>query len=193
MTAAASGVASTSTTLNGVVTPDGQDLTPSTQYFLRLDTTTSLAAATHGQEQSFTAPPAAPSITVDRAATTTRIIASANPALRRQTVTYTARVTRSGSGTGAPTGTVAFSDGAAPIHCIGGSQLLHGTGEATCTVTYRVRGAHSIIATYQGDAHFAGSQSQTLSEIVISGRHHAHRTRAVRRVPIGAGRSSMDR
>jgi hypothetical protein len=93
VTAAASAVASSSATLNGVVTPDGEDvtysfeygtspalgqstptqdagsgtqpelvqttltgLTPSTQYFFRLDTTSALAGSTHGMPESFGTP-----------------------------------------------------------------------------------------------------------------------------------------
>lgn len=108
VTAPAAGLASSSATLNGVITPDGEDvtysfeygtspslgqstptqdagsgtqpqlvqaalsgLTPSTQYFFRLDTTSALTGTTHGQQQTFTTPAAGPPapVTVERATT----------------------------------------------------------------------------------------------------------------------------
>jgi hypothetical protein len=305
VTAAASAVASDSAALNGVVTPDGQDvtysfeygtspsfgqstptqdagsgtqpelvqtaltgLTPSTQYFFRLDTTSDLSGTAHGQPQSFTTPAAgqmtsplalsttslphatfrtpytaslaasggaptyswkltdgslpaglslaassgvisgtptavgtshftakvsdagtpspqtateALSITVDPAATSVQLTASANPVRPRHAVTYTATVSRSAPGSGAPTGKVAFSDSGAPIRCPGGSQSLNLTGVATCTISYSARGTHSVTATYTGDADFTASHSQTFSETVRQGRHHRWATRSLGR------------
>jgi hypothetical protein len=290
VTAAASGVASDSATLTGVVIPEGQDvtynfeygtspsfgqatptqdagagtqpelvqtaltgLTPSTQYFFRLDTTSDLSGTTQGEQQSFTTPaaaqttsplglssttlphatfgtpytaslaatggipmytwkltdgslpaalslgassgiisgtptavgtshftatvsdastptpqsaPEALSITVDRAATSARLAALANPVRPRRTVIYTARVSRSTPGSGVPTGKAAFSDNGAPIRCSGGSQTLNSGGAATCTISYKAPGTHTITATYMGDANFTGSRSQTFSETV---------------------------
>jgi hypothetical protein len=40
------------------------------------------------------------------------------------------------------------------------------TGKATCTVTYSSPGSHSIIATYSGDAAYAGSMSPSLNQVV---------------------------
>jgi Big-like domain-containing protein len=133
---------------------------------------------------------AALSITVDRAATSTHLAASDHAALPHHAVTYIATVARSGSGTGVPTGTVAFSDGAARLQCVGGSQILHGAGVATCTITYRARGRHLIIATYQGDASFTGSQSHALSGTVASGRHHPRPTRALQQHQPGRSESA---
>jgi hypothetical protein len=106
------------------------------------------------------------SITVDRAATSARLTASASPPRPRRTVTYTATVLRSTPGSGVPTGKVAFSNNGAPIRCSGGSQTLNSAGAATCTTSYSAPGTHAMTATYKGDANFTGSQSQTFSETV---------------------------
>jgi Bacterial Ig-like domain (group 3)/Putative Ig domain len=208
-------------------------LTPSTQYFFRLDTTSDLSGTTHGQQQSFTTPAAAQttpplalstttlphatfgtpytaslaatggtpmyswkltdgslpaalslaagsgtisgtptavgtshftatvsdastpspqtateplSITVDPAATSARLTASANPLRPRRTVTYTATVSRTTPGSGVPTGKVTFSNNGAAIRCTGGSQTLNAAGVATCTISYTAPGTHTITA-----------------------------------------------
>jgi hypothetical protein len=76
------------------------------------------------------------------------------------------------------------------LQCAGGSQILHGAGVATCTITYRARGRHLIIATYQGDASFTGSRSHALSERVASGRHHPRPTRALQQHQLGRRESA---
>jgi hypothetical protein len=294
VTAAASGVATDSATLNGVVTPEGHDVTytfeygtstafgqstptvdagsgtqpkleqvaltglaPSTQYFFRLDTTSDLFGTDYGQQQSFTTPPSsqvaspltltttaglphatfgspyaaslaasggappytwkltdgslpsglslaagsgvisgtptatgtshltaqvsdagapspqtateALSITVERAATSTHLTASANAIRALDPVTYAATVSRRTKGSGAPTGQVTFTDNGRPIRCSGVSKTLNSAGVATCTTSYNMRGRRSISATYAGDANFLGSQSRTLSETVRPG------------------------
>lgn len=120
------------------------------------------------------------SIIVDRAATNTRLTSSANPALSGRAVTYTATVSRSASGSGTPTGKVTFNDGATPARCAGGSQTLNRAGVASCTL-YHTRATHAIIANYGGDANFAGSESQELSEVVKHSRQHRRSARAAQR------------
>ena len=76
-----------------------------------------------------------------------------------------------GAPPGTPTGTATFFDGATPITCDEGStsiQPLNGSGAATCTTsTLSVAGSpHSITATYNGDANYLGSTSNTVSQTV---------------------------
>jgi hypothetical protein len=52
---------------------------------------------------------------------------------------------------------VQFFDGEQPVASCLSQQLLN--GGATCTVTYKALGRHSITATYGGDANFRGSTS----------------------------------
>ena len=82
-----------------------------------------------------------------------------NPSLYGHTVTFTATVTSSGSGT--PTGTVTFLDGSTPI----GTGSLSG-GTATFSTSLLSVGSHSITASYGGSSSFAGSTSGILIQKV---------------------------
>jgi hypothetical protein len=102
--------------------------------------------------------------TVAKAATTTTLAASpASPSVFGQSVTFTATVAAAPPGAGTPTGTVAFTDGATTLTGCG-AKALAGSGPytATCTTSTLAVGAHSIKATYSGDANFAGSASAAL-------------------------------
>ncbi len=77
-----------------------------------------------------------------------------------QSVTFTATVTHSGSGT--PTGSVVFSDGALVLATV----PITSSGVATYSTNTLSVGAHSISADYGGDSNFSASQSATLSLIV---------------------------
>ncbi|MCK9916401.1 Ig-like domain repeat protein [Microbacteriaceae bacterium K1510] len=91
-------------------------------------------------------------------ATTTTLTSSANPSILGQTVTFTAHVT---SGSGTPTGTVTFYDGATTL----GTGTL-AAGVATFQTGALASGARTITALYGGDANFAGSTSPTLAQTV---------------------------
>src|SRR2546427_564319 len=99
-------------------------------------------------------------ISLQLTATTTTIISSANPSVFGQSVMFTATVKASGSGT--PSGTVTFMDGATTL----GTGALNGSAQATFTTTALTAGSHSITAVYGGDANFAGSTSSALSQVV---------------------------
>ena len=93
--------------------------------------------------------------------TATALGSSANPSTGGQQVTFTAKVTPAPNG-----GTVAFTDGGAPIS--GCSAVSLASGAATCSIVYGAGGSHTIQATYSGDSAFASSQSPTLTQIVNS-------------------------
>jgi MYXO-CTERM domain-containing protein len=99
---------------------------------------------------------------VNKAATSTTLIASSNPALLGSPVTFTAHVSPTAPGAGLPTGTVTFTDGAAVI----GLPDLDALGNASVTVSTLTAGTHSITASYGGDIDFLGSTSPTLSETI---------------------------
>jgi probable HAF family extracellular repeat protein len=103
--------------------------------------------------QSFT-------LTVTQANTITTLTASPNPANSGQSVTLTAAVTVVAPGSGAPTGTVTFSDGGTALACGGGSQTL-AAGQTTCQYTFSAAGTHALTATYSGDANFISSSGGT--------------------------------
>jgi hypothetical protein len=98
--------------------------------------------------------------TVNQASTTTAISSSANPSSFGQTVTFTATVTASTSGT--PTGTVTFKDGGTTL----GTGTLNSSGQATFATSSLAVGSHSITAVYGGDSNHLGSTSPVLTQTV---------------------------
>jgi YVTN family beta-propeller protein len=92
--------------------------------------------------------------------TSTTVVASANPAFSGNSVTFTATVNASGSGT--PTGTVTFKDGSTTL----GTAALNPSGVATYSTTSLTVASHSIAAVYGGDTINLASTSAPLSETV---------------------------
>ncbi len=97
---------------------------------------------------------------VVQTATSTSVGSSANPAVFGQSVVLTVTVAPA-SGSGTPTGTVTFQDGATTI----ATQALSG-GQASVTISNFSVGSHSITATYGGDTNFTGSASPAFSQTV---------------------------
>jgi len=93
--------------------------------------------------------------------TTTTLISSTNPSTVGQSVVFTATIAPS-SGTGTPTGTVTFKDGATTL----GTGTLNGSGQATYTTSSLTAGTHSITAVYGGDSQFEASTSAAVSQVV---------------------------
>jgi hypothetical protein len=97
--------------------------------------------------------------TVNQASTTTAVVSNTNPSAFGQTVTFTASVQSSSSGT--PTGNVTFFDGGTSL----GSVSLSGTS-AQLTLASLSLGSHSITAKYNGDSNYTASSSATLTQSV---------------------------
>src|SRR3989442_1788313 len=146
------------------------DMTPATSgnfYDAALVAGQSYVDATYGINVivlSATATALTVSVTVSGGtATTTTLTSSANPSNVGANVTFTASVTGS-----SPTGTVNFTDGGVSIAGCA-AVTLSGAGNtrtAACTTNTLVAGAHSIVATYAGDAANNVSTSATLSQVV---------------------------
>jgi hypothetical protein len=98
--------------------------------------------------------------TVQKEASNTVLVSSANPAGPNQLLTFTATVTS--NNTGQPTGTVTFLDGSTII----GSSSVNSSGTATFSTSTLIIGNHSITASYGGDSNFNASTSTVLSQIV---------------------------
>ena len=98
---------------------------------------------------------------VTAASTTTALSASPNPSTYGQSVTFKAKVASSG---GTPTGSVSFTDSGTLL----GTGTLDPTGTATFSTSALLAGTHVIVASYAGDANFAGSTSSSLSQGVGS-------------------------
>jgi hypothetical protein len=99
--------------------------------------------------------------TVNQAPTTTAVTSSANPSSYGQALTFTASVATSFGGS--PTGTVTFFDGGTQI---GSASVSGGFARFTTGATGLNAGAHSIVASYGGDANFTGSSSTTWAQTV---------------------------
>ena len=97
--------------------------------------------------------------TVNQASTTTALVSGTNPSAFGQTVTFTASVQSSSSGT--PTGNVTFLDGGTSL----GSVSLSGTS-AQLTLASLSLGSHSITAKYNGDSNYSASSSASITQSV---------------------------
>jgi hypothetical protein len=94
------------------------------------------------------------------ATSNTSISSSMNPSVWGASVTFTATVTSSTTGT--PTGTVMFLDTGVPI----GTMTLNSSAVATFATSSLVVGPHMLSAQYSGDAKFPSSTSLTILQIV---------------------------
>ncbi len=92
--------------------------------------------------------------------TTTTVTSSLNPSTYGQSVTFTAQVTPSTSGT--PTGSVSFYAGATLL----GTGTLNSSDMASFTTTSLAGGTSSIKGVYSGDTTYLTSTSALLSEVV---------------------------
>jgi hypothetical protein len=98
--------------------------------------------------------------TVNQDGTTTVLASSANPATYGQALTLTATVAAAAPGSGTPTGTVTFKDGATVL----GTAALNASGQAALTTWSLVTGSHSLTAAYGGDTNFTASTASALSQ-----------------------------
>ncbi len=104
-----------------------------------------------------TSAPVAETVNLVGADTTTTLAVSPSPGLVGQVVALTATVT---SISGTPTGTVTFTDGSTLIGTVAINPATHQAVGFTASLT---AGTHSITATYNGSASFAGSVSSAVS------------------------------
>jgi uncharacterized repeat protein (TIGR01451 family) len=87
-----------------------------------------------------------------------------NPALFGQSVAITAALSVNAPGAGTPTGVITITDGT--VSC---TATLPATA---CNLTFNTLGAHTITATYSGDANFNGSSGNsplTVNDVPIAG------------------------
>jgi hypothetical protein len=96
--------------------------------------------------------------TVNKSPAASTLVASPDPSIFGQSVTFTAVVTAAGGGAGTPSGVVVFGDGGKSI----GVANLDGTGKASLAVSSLGAGNHTITASYAGDGNFLASVSPTV-------------------------------
>jgi Ca2+-binding RTX toxin-like protein len=139
-------------------------------------TTTSLAVGGHtitanySGDGNFLASTGTLSTTVAQANTTTALSASVASPVYGQAVTFTASVSVTAPGAGAPTGTVAFKDNGQLVDTET-LQLVNGQYQASYTTSGLAVGSHTITAGYSGDGNFqasSGDQATTISQATTS-------------------------
>ncbi len=101
--------------------------------------------------------------TVNKAATRTTVTTNAPVAVFGQPVTLTATVGALAPGAGSPSGTVTFTDGDAVL---GSAPVGSATGGiASITVDSLSVGQHAVVATYDGDDSFTGSNGSVAQKV----------------------------
>ncbi len=102
--------------------------------------------------------------TVDEAATSVGLVSdhAGQTPPQGESITFTATVSVTSPGAGAPTGSVQFKDNGADL----GAPVALTGGVASLPTDQLLEGAHSITAEYLGDANFAGSTSGAVSQDV---------------------------
>jgi len=96
------------------------------------------------------------------ASTMTTLTSSVNPSLSGQSVGFTATVSRVGSGSATPAGSVTFKDGAAVL----GTVTLNASGQVTLVTAALSAGSHTITAQYAGSSSFNASSSAGFTQTV---------------------------
>ncbi len=140
----------------------------------------SLAVGTHGDitaqysgDVNFLASVSADfSQSVDQAASLTTVASTPNPSTYGQLIAFTATVSAVSPGSGTPTGTVTFFDGATNL----GIATPDGAGVwtfATSSLTTNASPGHSITAVYSGDVDFGTTTSSPLSVVVNAAQTNA--------------------
>ncbi|MGW7696711.1 Ig-like domain-containing protein [Streptomyces asiaticus] len=116
---------------------------------------THIVTATYNGDANFTPSTGTTAVVVIQASTTTSVTSAPDPSTLGQPVTFTATVTPVAPGAGVPSGTVTFV-----ISGSGGgsfTQPLSSLGTATLSLSTLGVGAHTVVATYSGDARFLPS------------------------------------
>ncbi|MBB5055739.1 sugar lactone lactonase YvrE [Granulicella aggregans] len=137
-----------------------------------LSTGTHTITATYQGDTDYSSSTSAPlTQTVQKVATTSAVISSANPANAGATVRFTVTVTAANSTSPnvTITGPVTLMDGSTVLGT--GALAAGGSGPATATVIIPVSsfgtGSHNVTAAYGGDTNYIGSTSSALSQSIV--------------------------
>jgi len=98
---------------------------------------------------------------VNKASVKATVVSSHNPSVFGQSVAFTATVVAVAPGSGTPTGTVTFKNGAVVL-----STVALSAGKAMFTTASLTPGAHSITVTYNGSVNFNTGTSSVLAQTV---------------------------
>jgi hypothetical protein len=124
----------------------------------------SITAAYSGDSNFLASTSSALSQVVNQASTTTSLTSSASPSTLNGSIDLTANLSVVAPGAGTPTGTIAFQEGANVF----ATSPVNSSGQATFSTTSLAVGAHSLVASYSGDANFQPS-SGTISQQIAYG------------------------
>jgi Bacterial Ig-like domain (group 3)/FG-GAP-like repeat len=116
-------------------------------------------SATYSGDSNFNPHTVTGTITVGKAASSTKLTSSSNPSTHGHEVTFTA--TAEPQFAGVPTGKITFKNGSTTL-----ATVTMSSGKATYTTSLLPVGTHSVTATYTGDGNFNGSISAVLSQKV---------------------------
>ncbi|HEY1832504.1 MAG TPA: Ig-like domain repeat protein [Acidimicrobiales bacterium] len=100
-------------------------------------------------------------------ATTTAISATPTSTTFGNSVTFTATVAPSGTGSGTPTGVVTFSGSGGPL-CSSVALNEGSTDQASCTFTYSSPTTDTVSASYSGDSNYAASSSSSGATVTVA-------------------------
>ena len=137
--------------------------------------TTALAVGTHSITASYsgdgnylTSTTSGPlSQVVNKAPTTTTVVASASPITFGQSDTYTATVSGPTGVLPAPSGTVTFTDGSTTLGT-GTLSTTAGVTTATFTASQPAVGVHTISASYGGDGNYVTSATTSSASVTVN-------------------------
>ncbi|HWE04162.1 MAG TPA: Ig-like domain-containing protein, partial [Tepidisphaeraceae bacterium] len=101
-------------------------------------------------------------VTVNQDASAVVVTAAPNPTVFGQSDTITATVSSVAPGSGIPTGTINFFDGATLL----GSGTINGSGVATFTSSALAVGSHFVTGVYAGDVDYTASTSPVTTDVV---------------------------
>ena len=119
--------------------------------------------ASYSGDANYSAASATTAITVGIDATTVAVSPATTTAVAGQGDLVSATVTANAPGTGVPTGTVTFSDGAGHSSTVG----LDSSGSASYAFVETVAGSYTITASYSGDANYSASTATTAFTVGI--------------------------
>ena len=156
--AATDGTSPVTGTYTYTATPQGGSASTVTAASVLGPGSYTLAVSFTPDSTGYTSATGSVSLTVNKAAPSIALAASANPALVSNRVTFTATLS---SSAGTPTGSVDFYDGT--THLASGTLA---SGVATYATSSLTAGTHSITASYAGDSYFLSAASPAVSQVV---------------------------
>ena len=117
--------------------------------------------AVYSGDSNFLTSSASTNLTINQAGTTTSLVASVNPSVYGQSVTFTAAVAALGPGSGAPTGTVSFMEGTTTLD----TETLGASDVVSFSTSALAVGSTTITAVYSGDSNFLTSSTSTAQTV----------------------------